>query len=290
MSALINPFAPFDAPLADAMRRDIERALAEDIGSGDLTARLLPPDQRLRARVIVRESAILCGGPWFEGVVARLDPHALVDWRQAEGARMGEGSEVCTIDASARTLLTAERTALNFLQLLSGVATKARTYADAISGTRAKILDTRKTLPGLRLALKYAVRVGGAHNHRLGLYDGILIKENHIAAAGGTAAAWRAAQALGTGVPIQIEVETQAQLEEALAAGAHSILLDNFTIECMREAVRSTAGRAVLEASGGVTLDSVRAVAETGVDRISVGSLTKDVRATDYSMRVVRAD
>jgi nicotinate-nucleotide pyrophosphorylase (carboxylating) len=290
MSALSNPFAPFDAALGDAMRRDIERALAEDLGSGDVTARLLPPDRRLHARVIIRESAILCGAPWFEGVFARLDPQVRIDWRQAEGARMDAGSEVCTIDASARTLLTAERTALNFLQLLSGVATKARTYVDAIAGTRAKILDTRKTLPGLRLAQKYAVRVGGAHNHRLGLHDGILIKENHIAAAGGTAAAWRAAQALDAGVPIQIEVETQAQLEEALAAGARSILLDNFTIESTREAVRRTAGRAVLEASGGVTLDSVRAVAETGVDRISVGSLTKDVRASDYSMRVIGAD
>jgi nicotinate-nucleotide pyrophosphorylase (carboxylating) len=287
MSTLVNSFAPFDTALADALKNDIERALAADIGSGDVTARLLPPQQRLRARVIVRESAILCGAPWFEGVFARLDPHTRIDWKQAEGARMSAGREVCTIDATARTLMTAERTALNFLQLLSGVASKARTYADAIAGTRARILDTRKTLPGLRLAQKYAVRVGGAHNHRLALYDGILIKENHIAAAGGVGAAWRAAEALQSGVPIQIEVETHAQLEEALAAGASSILLDNFTIDAMREAVRQTAGRAVLEASGGVTLDSVRAIADTGVDRISVGSLTKDVRATDYSMRVI---
>ena len=290
MSALINPFAPFDAELAAALRRDVERALEEDVGSGDVTGRLLPQNRQLRARVIVRESATLCGAPWFEGVFARLDPAVRIDWRQAEGACMGAGSEVCTIDTSARTLLTAERTALNFLQLLSGVATKARTYVDAVAGTRAKILDTRKTLPGLRLAQKYAVRVGGAHNHRMALYDGILIKENHIAAVGGIEAAYRAAQALDGGVPIQIEVETQAQLDEALAAGAGSILLDNFTIESMREAVRRTAGRAVLEASGGVTLDSVRAIGETGVDRISVGSLTKDVRATDYSMRVIRAD
>jgi nicotinate-nucleotide pyrophosphorylase (carboxylating) len=290
VSALIDPFVPMNAGLAEAVRQDIDRALAEDIGSGDITARLLAPGRRLQARVIVREDAILCGAPWFEGVFARLDPQARVDWRQAEGARMNAGSEICEVDASARALLTAERTALNFLQLLSGVATKARAYVDAIAGTGAKILDTRKTVPGLRLGQKYAVRVGGAQNQRHALDDGILIKENHIAAAGGIAAALRAAQALDSGVPIQIEVETQAQLDEALAAGARSILLDNFTIESMREAVRRTAGRAVLEASGGVTLESVRAIAETGVDRISVGSLTKDVRATDYSMRVFSAE
>ena len=290
MNALIDSIVPFDSTLADAMRQDIERALAEDIGGGDVTARLLPPDRMLRARVIVRESAILCGAPWFEGVFARLDPRVRIGWRQIEGVRMEAGSEVCTIEASARSLLTGERTALNFLQLLSGVATKARTYVDAVAGTGAMIVDTRKTLPGLRLAQKYAVRVGGAHNHRLGLYDGVLIKENHIAASGGIAAVLRAARAFDGGVPIQIEVETQTQLDEALAAGARSILLDNFTIESMRKAVSRTAGRAVLEASGGVTLDSVRAVAETGVDRISVGSLTKDVRATDYSMRVDGAE
>jgi nicotinate-nucleotide pyrophosphorylase (carboxylating) len=286
MSNLVNPFAPFDAALGTAMRSDIERALAEDVGTGDVTALLLP-DQWVPAHVIVRESAVLCGAPWFEGVFARLDAGVRIEWKHAEGASMPADSEVCRIHAPVRALLTGERCALNFLQLLSGVATKARAYVDAIAGSRATILDTRKTLPGLRLAQKYAVLVGGARNHRLGLYDAILIKENHIAAAGGVAAAWRAAQALQSGLPIQIEVENAAQLEEALDAGAMSILLDNFTPEAMRDAVRRTAGRALLEASGGVTMESVRLVADTGVDRISVGNLTKDVRATDYSLRFI---
>jgi nicotinate-nucleotide pyrophosphorylase (carboxylating) len=237
--------------------------------------------------VIVRENAVLCGAPWFEGVMKQLDARIRIEWRYAEGAMMSADSEVCAIEAPARALLTAERGALNFLQLLSGVASATREYVNVIAGTRAAILDTRKTLPGLRLAQKYAVRVGGGMNQRLALYDGILIKENHIAAAGGISAAMRAAQALNAAVPIQVEVENLAELEEALAAGATSVLLDNFTVDGMRDAVALTNGRALLEASGGVNMDTVRAIAETGVDRISIGGLTKDVRATDYSLRIV---
>ena len=286
MNHLVNSVEPIDALLAAAIHADVERALAEDVGGGDITAQLLSPRDWARARVIVRETAVLCGAPWFESVFAQLDSRVQIDWRQAEGARMTADSEVCVIEGPLHALLTGERTALNFLQLLSGVATKVRAYVDAVAGTPALIVDTRKTVPGLRLAQKYAVRVGGARNHRLGLYDGILIKENHIAAAGGVAAAWRAAQALETQLPTQLEVETLKQLDEALAAGASFILLDNFTVEATREALQRTGGRAVLEASGGMTLESVRAVAETGVHRISVGSLTKDIRATDYSMRI----
>ncbi|HJV87148.1 MAG TPA: carboxylating nicotinate-nucleotide diphosphorylase [Noviherbaspirillum sp.] len=287
MSTLQNPFAPFDAALAGAFEANIQAALTEDVGSGDVTGRLVAENEWVKARVVVREAAVLCGAPWFEGVMSQLDPRIRIEWRYPEGAMMTADSEVCTIDAPARALLTAERTALNFLQLLSGVATATREYVNVIEGTRAAILDTRKTLPGLRLAQKYAVRVGGGQNQRLALYDGILIKENHIAAAGGVGAAMRAAQALNAGVSIQIEVENMAELDEALAAGATSILLDNFSLEMMRDAVRLTNGRAVLEASGGINMGTVRAIAETGVDRISIGSLTKDVRATDYSLRVM---
>jgi nicotinate-nucleotide pyrophosphorylase (carboxylating) len=287
MSTLQNPFAPFDAALAAAFEQNIAAALAEDIGSGDVTGRLVPENEIVKARVIVREEAILCGAPWFEGVMKQIDARIRIAWRYAEGARMQADSEVCTMEGPARALLTGERSALNFLQLLSGVASATRRYADAIAGTRASVLDTRKTLPGLRLAQKYAVRVGGGKNQRLALYDGILIKENHIAAAGGITAAMGAAQALNAGVSIQVEVENLDELEEALAAGAVSILLDNFSLEDMRKAVTRNQGRAVLEASGGINMDTVRAIAETGVDRISIGSLTKDVRATDYSMRIL---
>ena len=287
MSTLQNPFAPFDAALVVTFEENIRAALAEDVGTGDVTGLLVPENERVKARVIVRESAVLCGAPWFEGVMTQLDPRIRIDWRYAEGASMSADSEVCAIEAPARALLTAERAALNFLQLLSGVASATRQYADVVKGTRASVLDTRKTLPGLRLAQKYAVRVGGGKNQRLALYDGILIKENHIAAAGGITAAMQAAHALHAGVSIQIEVESIAELEEALAAGAVSVLLDNFTLEMMREAVKLTDGRALLEASGGVNMNTVRAIAETGVDRISIGSLTKDVRATDYSLRIV---
>jgi nicotinate-nucleotide pyrophosphorylase (carboxylating) len=287
MSTLSNPYAPFDAALAAAFEANIRTALDEDVGSGDLTGLLVPADDMVKARVIVREDAILCGAPWFEAVMIALDARIGVVWHYAEGDRMRADSEVCSITAPARALLTAERSALNFLQLLSGVASATRRYVDVIAGTRAHILDTRKTLPGMRLAQKYAVRVGGGQNQRLALYDGILIKENHIAAAGGIEPAMKAALEAGKGVSIQIEVETLAQLEEALAAGAVSVLLDNFSLDDMRRAVEANRGRALLEASGGINMDTVRAIAETGVDRISIGSLTKDVRATDYSLRIV---
>ena len=275
--------AAFDAVLA----RNVADALAEDVGSGDVTGRLVPGDVVRDARIVVREEAILCGVPWFAAVMRQVEPSIETEWRYREGDRMAADSVVCLLSGPVRALLTAERNALNFLQLLSGVATTTHRYVDAIAGTRARILDTRKTLPGLRLAQKYAVRVGGGANQRLALYDGILIKENHIAAAGGVGAALDAAFALGAGVPVQVEVETLEQLESALAHGAQSILLDNFSFAAMRDAVKLTAGRAVLEVSGGVNFDTVRTIAETGVDRISIGSLTKDVRATDYSMRLV---
>ncbi|CAG4894248.1 Nicotinate-nucleotide pyrophosphorylase [carboxylating] [Paraburkholderia gardini] len=273
----------FDAAIA----RNVADALAEDIGSGDLTGRLVPADDLRDARIIVREDAVLCGVSWFDEVMRCVDPRIDVKWRYREGERMTADTTVCELRGPARALLTAERNAMNFLQLLSGVATVTRRYVDAIAHTQARILDTRKTLPGLRLAQKYAVRVGGGVNQRIALYDGILIKENHIAAAGGVGAAMDAALALNADVSIQIEVETLAQLEAALAHRAQSILLDNFTFDAMRDAVRITAGRAVLEVSGGVNFDTVRTIAETGVDRISIGSLTKDVRATDYSMRLL---
>lgn len=287
MSTLVNPFAPFDKALADAFERSIDFALREDIGAGDVTALLVPEHGSVRARVIVREAAVLCGASWFEGVMVQVDPRIRIKWHCAEGDAIRADSEVCEIEGPARSLLTGERCALNFLQLLSGVASVTRRYVEAVAGTPAAILDTRKTLPGLRLAQKYAVRVGGGQNQRLGLYDGVLIKENHIAAAGGVRPALQAARALERDVPIQIEVENLTQLEEALEAGARSVLLDNFTLAGMRNAVVLTAGRALLEASGGVNMNTVRAIAETGVDRISIGSLTKDVRATDYSLRVV---
>jgi len=287
VSNLENRFAPFDAALQTAFEQNIRGALAEDVGSGDLTGKLVPEQQMVKARVIVREQAVLCGAPWFQAVMQQLDARIRIDWSYAEGDLMSADSQVCIIDAPARALLTAERSALNFLQLLSGVASATRVYVNAIADTKAHILDTRKTLPGLRLAQKYAVRVGGGHNQRLALYDGILIKENHIAAAGGIAAAMQAAHKLDAGVTVQIEVENLVQLDEALSAGAKSILLDNFSLDAMRDAVNLTDGRALLEASGGINMETVRAIAETGVDRISIGSLTKDIRATDYSLRIV---
>lgn len=275
--------AAFDAALA----RNVAEALAEDVGTGDVTGRLVPADAVREARIIVREEAVLCGVPWFAAVMRAVDPAIDVEWHYREGDMMLGDSLVCMLRGPARSLLTAERNGLNFLQLLSGVATATRRFADVVAGTCARILDTRKTLPGLRLAQKYAVRVGGGANQRLALYDGILIKENHIAAAGGVGPALDAAYALEAGVQIQIEVETLAQLETALAHGAQSVLLDNFTLDAMRDAVKLTAGRALLEVSGGVNMDTVRAIAETGVDRISIGALTKDVRATDFSMRLL---
>lgn len=266
--------------------RNVTAALAEDVGSGDLTAQLAPDAPDTHAHVICREPAVLCGTAWFEACVRRLDPAARLQWLARDGDRIVAGARICDVSGSSRALLTAERTALNFLQLLSAVATATRRYVDAVAGTRTAILDTRKTLPGLRIAQKHAVTVGGGVNHRMGLWDAILIKENHIAAAGGIVPALAAAARLADrALWIQIEVETLDQLREAVGAGAKMVLLDNMTLAEMREAVTWTAGRAQLEASGGITLDNVRAIAETGVDRISIGALTKDVAAVDLSMR-----
>jgi nicotinate-nucleotide pyrophosphorylase (carboxylating) len=274
--------------LAAEIEQNVTAALAEDIGSGDLTAQLMPAGHPARGFVVSREAAVLCGSAWFDACFHRLDTRARIRWHARDGDRIDAGQTLCEIEADTRALLTAERPALNFLQLLSGTASVTRSYVDAITGTRAQIVDTRKTLPGLRLAQKYAVRCGGGVNHRLGLYDGILIKENHIMAAGGVAPVLAQARKLAPqGVFIQIEVETLEQLGEALAAGAKMILLDNMDLAQMRKAVSLTAGRALLEASGGVDLSKVRAIAETGVDRISIGSLTKDVRAVDLSLRHV---
>jgi len=274
------------ARLVYVIDANVTAALQEDVGSGDLTALLVPADQTAQAAVVAKESAVLAGGPWFEAVFRRLNPAVEVKWLRQDGEVMQAGETICHVEGPARTVLTGERTALNFLQTLSAVATVTRRYVEAVRGTRAVVADTRKTLPGLRLAQKYAVRMGGGQNHRLGLYDGILIKENHIAAAGGIGPALQAATRVSAKVPVQIEVESLAQLGEALDAGAKLVLLDNFDLDGLREAVRINAGRATLEASGGITLDDLRAVAETGVDRISVGALTKDVKAIDLSMRV----
>lgn len=272
--------------LASVIESNVTAALNEDIGSGDRTAQLIAPEALGTASVICRGDAIVCGAPWFDACFSKLEPKSEIRWLVDEGEKVSAGQKLCTVRATSRTLLTAERSALNFLQMLSAVATATRRYVDAVAGTRAKIVDTRKTLPGLRMAEKYAVRAGGGVNHRIGLYDAILIKENHIMAAGGIAAALSAAARVAVpGVWIQIEVEDLDQLRQALAAGAKMIMLDNMNIDQMREAVRIAAGRAELEASGGITLDRVRAVAATGVDRISIGSLTKDIAAIDLSMR-----
>ncbi|GAB4057998.1 carboxylating nicotinate-nucleotide diphosphorylase [Uliginosibacterium sediminicola] len=268
------------------IQREVASALAEDIGTGDLTAQLIPVSANASGRVITRQEAIVCGTAWFDTVFQMLEPESSVVWHVKDGERVKPGQLLCDIFASARSLLTAERTALNFLQLLSGTATTTARFVEAIAGTRARIVDTRKTLPGLRLAQKYAVSVGGGLNHRIGLYDGVLIKENHIIAAGGVRQALTRAREIAPSTAfIEIEVESLEQLHEALAAGATMVLLDNMTNETMREAVLITAGRAQLEASGGVNLERVREIAETGVDRISVGGLTKDVRAIDLSLR-----
>ncbi|MFM1805868.1 MAG: hypothetical protein RL212_127 [Pseudomonadota bacterium] len=277
--------------LEQARERNIKDALFEDIGTGDWTAMLVPNEVPVRAKLIVRQAAVLCGQAWFEACLHALDPSAVVQWHYAEGDAMTADSTVCEITAKPRALLSAERPALNFLQTLSWTATITREHVKAIEGASPNpkgcaVLDTRKTIPGLRQAQKYAVTVGGGQNQRLALWHGILIKENHIAAAGGVKAAMAAAIALKSGVDIQIEVETIEELKAALAAGAKNILIDNFTLDQMREAVAITAGAALLEASGGVSLDQLRAIAATGVDRISIGKLTKDVIAVDYSLRV----
>lgn len=263
----------------------VARALAEDVGTGDLTAVLIPAAAQARAHIIVREPGVFCGAAWAEAAFHQVEPRIRVDWQASDGDAVANGTALCTLEGPARGILTAERTALNFLQTLSGTATRAHRYAEAVQGTGATVIDTRKTVPGLRSAQKYAVAVGGCGNHRMGLYDFILIKENHIAAAGGVAAALTAARKQKAGVPIEIEVETLEQLEEALEAGAERVLLDNFAIAGLREAVRTTAGRAKLEASGNVDFEGLRAIAETGVHYISVGALTKHVKALDLSLR-----
>ena len=282
----------FDYPLNEEINRNVSAALAEDVGAGDLTASLVPGERRVKATVISREAGVLCGTAWFDECVRRCDPTAKVTWQGADGHRIAANQLLCEIEGNGRALLTAERSALNFLQLLSAVASKVRIYADAIAGTRAQVVDTRKTLPGLRIAQKYAVRAGGGGNHRLALWDAILIKENHIHAAGGITQAMAAAKQVAEQAKdrckfIQIEVESLDELNQALNAGATMILLDNFSLDMMREASRINAGRAILEASGNVTLETIRGIAETGVDRISVGALTKDVKALDLSMRFV---
>ena len=282
-------------PPDDVIQANVRAALAEDLGepdfsdiSGDLTAQLIPAEKTARARIVTRDEAILSGQAWAEACFRAADPAMGMHWHARDGEAIMSGQLLCELEGKARALLTAERSALNFLQTLSGVATATHRYVEAIAGTKARIYDTRKTLPGLRQALKYAVRCGGGENHRVGLYDGILIKENHIAAAGGIRPALEQAFRLApAGVFVQIEVETLKQLQEALDCGAKLILLDNFDLAMMREAVYLAAGRAQLEASGGVGLATVRAIAETGVDRISIGSLTKHLHAVDLSMRII---
>lgn len=275
-------------PPLDAITASVRAALAEDIGSGDLTAALVPETQQAQATIITREAAVLCGRNWVNAVFADIDPAVTIDWLVRDGDALSPGQTLCQLHGPARAILTGERTALNFLQTLSAVASTTGDYVDAVAGTRATILDTRKTIPGLRLAQKYAVRVGGGSNHRIGLYDGILIKENHIVAAGGITTAVQRARTRGTTVLLEVEVETLEQVGEALRAGADRLLLDNFSTALMREAVtlrdRLAPGTG-LEASGGIDLQTIRSVAETGIDYISVGDLTKNIRAIDLSMR-----
>jgi nicotinate-nucleotide pyrophosphorylase (carboxylating) len=290
-----TPTTPATWPTPDDLRvllpdrklieSQVQAALAEDVGTGDLTAALLPSHQQAQVELITREAAVLSGSAWFAAAFRLLDGSVTLRWEARDGDWISAGQRLCVITGPTRTLLTAERTAINYLQTLSGTATRARTYAQAVSGLPVRVLDTRKTLPGLRIQQKYAVRCGGCHNHRMGLYDAILIKENHILAAGSISAALQAAQRANPGVEIEIEVEGLAELEQALNAAARLILLDNFSLTELREAVTLTAGRARLEASGGVNLSTIRMIAETGVDRISVGDLTKDVTAVDLSMR-----
>jgi nicotinate-nucleotide pyrophosphorylase (carboxylating) len=275
-------------PVPEDLRQQVAAALMEDIRGGDLTAALIPPDRGGRATVITREAAILCGTPYVEATFRHLDSRVTFDWRALEGEAVRANQVLFSVDGPARTLLTGERTALNFLQLLSGTATTAHRYAQLLAGTHCRLLDTRKTIPGLRTAQKYAVRVGGGHNHRMGLFDGILIKENHIAAAGAIALAVAAAKRNAAKVPVEVEVEDLAQLQAAIDAGADIALLDNFSLQALRDgvALNANAKRPLkLEASGGITTDTIRAVAETGVDFISVGSITKHLQAVDLSMR-----
>lgn len=275
----------FDPPAPAHIADEVRRALAEDLGSGDVTAALVPT-RPATATIVAKEAAVLCGAPWAEACFRALDPAARIEWRHVDGSRMAAGDIVCQVRCESRALLSAERSALNFLQTLSGTATITAQYVDAVAGTGATILDTRKTIPGLRLAQKYAVRCGGGRNHRLGLYDAVLVKENHIAAAGSIAAAVAAARRLAPGLLLEVEVENLDELAQALGAGVDRVLLDDFAADALREAVRITAGRCPLEVSGGVDLARVRAIAETGVDFISIGALTKHVRAVDLSLRI----
>lgn len=264
---------------------DVQRALAEDVGSGDLTAALIPEEAQWQARVVCREQAVLCGRPWFDEVFRQLPGATRIQWHLADGDRVAANETLCALAGPARSLLTGERTALNFLQALMGTATETRRYVDALAGTGTRLLDTRKTLPGLRAAQKYAVRCGGGMNHRAGLFDAVLIKENHILAAGGITTAVAKARQLHPGVSVEVEVENAAELDEALAAGADIVMLDNFNVADLEAAVARTAGRARLEVSGNVERDGLAAIARTGVDYVSTGAITKHVRAIDLSMR-----
>lgn len=277
---------PLDPPAAEQIALDVERAFAEDLGTGDATASLLPASAEARAALTCRDDAVIAGTPWFDACFRRLDPAVHIQWHTRDGERVAPGTVICQLAGNARALVSAERSALNFLQLLSATATATAAYAAAVAGTRARVLDTRKTLPGLRLAQKYAVRCGGGHNHRIGLYDAILVKENHIIAAGGIAQAAAAARQLHPKLLLEVEVENLDELRQALAAGVDRIMLDNFSVPLMREAVGIAAGRVPLEVSGNVDLSTISEYARTGVDFISVGALTKHVHAVDLSLRL----
>ena len=274
------------AALTAEIEANVRRALLEDVGTGDITAQLIPAERLAKATVISRDDAVIAGTAWVDSVFRQLDPRVAVHWQVADGERVKPNQALFHLEGPARSLLTGERSALNFLQMLSGVATRSQHYADQVADTQVKLLDTRKTLPGLRLAQKYAVTCGGCHNHRIGLYDAFLIKENHIAACGGIVEAITAAHKIAPGKPVEVEVESLDELKQALDGGANIIMLDELSLDDMREAVRLTAGRAKLEASGGVTDATLRTIAETGVDYISIGTLTKDVKAVDLSMRL----
>ena len=274
------------ADLTDEINANVATALREDLGTGDITAQLIAADSHATARIISRDAAVICGSAWVNEVFRQLEPNVIVQWQVQDGERVTPNQVLFTLAGPARALLSGERSALNFLQTLSAVATRSQHYADLVQGTAVKLLDTRKTLPGLRLAQKYAVTCGGCHNHRIGLYDAFLIKENHIAACGGIAQAIQAAHNIAPGKPVEVEVESLAELEQALAAGANIIMLDELSLADMRQAVAITQGRAKLEASGGINDSTLRGVAETGVDYISLGTLTKDIKAVDLSMRL----
>jgi nicotinate-nucleotide pyrophosphorylase (carboxylating) len=274
------------ATLTAEIEANVRRALLEDVGTGDITAQLIPAERLAKATVISRDAAVIAGTAWVDSVFRQLDQRVAVHWQVADGERVKPNQALFHLEGPARSLLTGERSALNFLQMLSGVATRSQHYADMVADTQVKLLDTRKTLPGLRLAQKYAVTCGGCHNHRIGLFDAFLIKENHIAACGGIAEAITAAHKIAPGKPVEVEVESLDELKQALDGGADIIMLDELSLDDMREAVRLTAGRAKLEASGGVTDATLRSIAETGVDYISIGTLTKDVKAVDLSMRL----